>query len=538
MIVHKGDCHLVAIEGQSNPKRFSSRNQASQFLQQSMARLLSCGYWYASMDTLSSDTCLKVSVFKGPLIKSVSVIESGENGAKTSTLLKPAAALKLPELKIENLANAGFPFAKSSFTKGRFDTLTGLLNLELEVVKGPKMTWDTISLQPKGLIAKSVLSSYLQISKGGLFKESVWKQVEPKLRNLEFAKPILVRPLFHDREVLPIIELSPVKTNEAEGMLGFLPQDGGRPGLTLMGQLKASINNLFGQGHKLQFQWQRIRPLTQTLDFQYKTLTFAKLPIGLQTGVFIFRSDTAFLQVGLKAGLIFYNGANFKWTIGLERQSTQLITNSLDYARSLGIGSRNAIGLNTQVSYRSVNESVSPRTGFYFTGEASIFQRQILASVADSMPITNNQIRVRVLAGYWLPLMGENRRLLGFKYQGGLITGTNLARNEQFFLGGFRSLRGFNENNFAARSFSLSTVDLRFYSLEGSFLSIFSDYGFLQVSTQNQANNLFALAAGFGFGLKLQGGLLQIQVAAGSTSGVRGLELDAARLHLGYYAQF
>jgi hemolysin activation/secretion protein len=123
-----------------------------------------------------------------------------------------------------------------------------------------------------------------------------------------------------------------------------------------------------------------------------------------------------------------------------------------------------------------------------------------------------------------------------FKGNGGFIQNENLLLNDLFRLGGLKTIRGFNENFFFARSFGYLSMEQRLFFGENSFLMVFVDAGILE-------NPYFASSIdrpiSFGAGLNLETGSgLFLFIYGVGRSNLQPLEFSYSRIHFGYLARF
>ena len=119
----------------------------------------------------------------------------------------------------------------------------------------------------------------------------------------------------------------------------------------------------------------------------------------------------------------------------------------------------------------------------------------------------------------------------------GWFQSPNTFRNELFQIGGYKLLRGFDEESIFSSAFGVGTVEYRYLLGQNSFLSAFMDYG---LSTNNslevKANNNF-LGAGVGMAFETKAGIFNITYAAGKRDDEK-FNLRQSKIHLGYVNYF
>jgi hemolysin activation/secretion protein len=123
-----------------------------------------------------------------------------------------------------------------------------------------------------------------------------------------------------------------------------------------------------------------------------------------------------------------------------------------------------------------------------------------------------------------------------FYFSGGFTQNKNLLLNDLFRIGGLKSIRGFNENFFYARSYGSMNVEQRLFFAENSFLMIFADLGILE-------NPYFApeidkpYSFGAGVNLETGAGIFRFVYGVGK-SNQQPLDFSHSRIHFGYLARF
>ena len=119
---------------------------------------------------------------------------------------------------------------------------------------------------------------------------------------------------------------------------------------------------------------------------------------------------------------------------------------------------------------------------------------------------------------------------------GGFTQNQNLFLNDLFRIGGLKTIRGFNENFFYARSYGYLNTEQRLFFGENSFLLVFADIGILE-------NPYFARSidrpVSFGSGVNLDtgSGIFRFIYGVGKSNS-QPLAFSYSRIHFGYLARF
>ncbi|TAE48015.1 MAG: hypothetical protein EAZ89_16365 [Bacteroidetes bacterium] len=103
-------------------------------------------------------------------------------------------------------------------------------------------------------------------------------------------------------------------------------------------------------------------------------------------------------------------------------------------------------------------------------------------------------------------------------------------RNDQWQLGGARSIRGFNENQLFADFYTFFTAEYRFQLERDSYLFAFFDYAWLDDRNLNQQQRPAGLGLGMNYGTKA--GIISLVYAVGS-NGSTPFQPSRGKVHIG-----
>ncbi|MEO7444623.1 MAG: BamA/TamA family outer membrane protein, partial [Ferruginibacter sp.] len=121
---------------------------------------------------------------------------------------------------------------------------------------------------------------------------------------------------------------------------------------------------------------------------------------------------------------------------------------------------------------------------------------------------------------------------------GGYYSSPTIFRNELFQVGGYRLLRGFDEQSIYATKYLVSTLEYRYLISQNSFLFTFVDAGIASANYQEVKNKNTYVGVGLGIRFETKAGLLNLSYAAGKRSDVPFNIRQASKLHFGYINYF
>ncbi|MEL6989600.1 MAG: BamA/TamA family outer membrane protein, partial [Bacteroidota bacterium] len=225
--------------------------------------------------------------------------------------------------------------------------------------------------------------------------------------------------------------------------------------------------------------------------------------------------------------------------------SSRTLPNQLDVATS-------NVGLEYQ--FNKLDYRFNPRKGLDLNVQARLGLRRIkqntditsiidpndetfdFASLYDTLSIRNFQSKFDLNVAYYFPF--TKRGTIKLKnHTGILITEQRAFENEQYRIGGNRILRGFDDESIFADFFSVMTLEYRLLIARNSFISVFSDYAYLENNVNEDAYSGTALSFGAGLTFDTSVGIFGITYAVGQTEEIP-FDLRTAKIHLGYISLF
>ena len=122
-------------------------------------------------------------------------------------------------------------------------------------------------------------------------------------------------------------------------------------------------------------------------------------------------------------------------------------------------------------------------------------------------------------------------------YYGGWISGQRLFQNELYQVGGFKLLRGFDEQSVYASQYHMASLEFRLLLNRNSYIYLFSDNAYVQ--SFFNLNNKEGFYNGFGIGatLETKTGLFSISYALGRNDDIP-VQFRQSKVHFGYVAYF
>ena len=532
---------------------YRSQKEIEKDVREAVSALRNEGYLLADTDTLLCDSiqCRQL-IHAGPVYRWASLRSGNVEGEILAgsgysekfyahTRFSPRQVSKLMEKLLTWCDNNGYPFARVSLDSISIDgeNISAVLHLR----KNKFIRLDSVLVQGNAQIRKNFLFHYLHLREGDPYNEKYIRLASQRLRQLPFLRE--TRP-----QLMKITEtynklflyLDKKNASQFDGILGLQPQNNGKTVLT--GDVRVRLhNNIFHAGELLDLNWRRLQYQTQDFKTAISYPYLFRTPVGADYAISIYKRDTTFLDVQNSAGLQYlFSGLNNVKVFYRQRNTSLLSTAALaglsvlpDYADiatyAYGIG----------LFYENLDYKFNPRKGFSFNASGSAGNRSIRKNnkLSDAL-YTNVQLKTTQYqsegsVAWYIPLLKFST--LKFGAQGGGILSPQLFRNELFRIGGFRSLRGFDEQSIFASSYAIATVEYRFLFEQNSAFVVFSDGGWYEYNGPGKYVSDTPYGIGAGFSFETKAGIFQMNYAVGSQFG-NPFDLRTGKVNFGLVNTF
>lgn len=441
----------------------------------------------------------------------------------TNTKFSPTQTSKMLDRILSWCDNNGYPFARV-----RFDSVQikdSHISARLHLTKNRFIKLDSVVIEGSAAIKKNFLFHYLHVKEGDPYNEKHILQIPQRLKQLPFlkeSKPQLAR--ITDNYSKLFLFLDKKNASQFDGILGLQPQQNGRTVLT--GDMRIRLyNNIFHAGELFDLNWRRLQFQTQDFKTALSYPYLFKTPVGTDYSLTIYKRDTTFLDVQNNVGLQYlFNGLNHIKVFYRQRNSSLLSTASLsgmsvlpDYADI----STYAYGLG--IFYENLDYRFNPRRGISINASGSAGNRQIKKNsklddaLYNNIQLHSTQYQADGNISLYIPLFKFSTIKIGT--QGGSILSPQLFKNELYRIGGFKTLRGFDEQSIFASSFAIGTLEYRFLFEQNSALIVFADGAWYENHYNGKYTTDTPYSVGAGVSFETKAGIFQMNYAIGSQFG-------------------
>ncbi len=512
--VDKDSATLVSTMGLQTS--FVSSTACINYINKLPGYLQSKGYVTASVDSLRYDSAsARIVLFAGELYRwaqlAATTVEPSILDAigwrEKMFADKPIdfTQVQLWEERIlSHLENTGYPFARVYLDSLKLDSDN--VSASLKVNKGPLYRIDSIRLYGNAKVSNSYLQRYLDIYNGSIYNKEKLLRINQKVRELTYVeedKPADLTML-GTGSVLNMY-LKQKKSSQVNILIGFLPNNNqlSSKKLLITGEGNLNLKNALGAGETIGLNFQALQVESQRLNFIYQHPYLFNSPIGLDFLFDIFRKDSSFVNVNLQLGAQYILNNNQSGKLFIQKVQTIVNEGAINgpliiQTRSLPeVADVNAVSVGVDYDYNSTNYRLNPKKGNEFHITTSIGTKTIkknntivdlkdpnnpafdFESLYDTIKLKTYQLRVRAMAAKYFPL-GNQRSTVKTAINAGMFQSGNIFRNELFQLGGYKLLRGFDEESQYLSQFAIATIEYRYLVGQNSFFYVLADGGWGQ----------------------------------------------------------
>ncbi|WP_460571999.1 BamA/TamA family outer membrane protein [Flaviaesturariibacter terrae] len=547
---------------------FPSRTAAAAYLATLPATLRGLGYVTASLDSTRLDSAEGTAhLFLGAAYRWARLSTRPDdadlyaalrwNAASFSNTPMDFARLRtLQERLLDRLEDNGYPFARVFLDSVRIngDEVSALLRVD----RGMHYLIDSIRVYGDLRISNELLQRHLDLPAGSPYSKRRLQAVDKRLAELPYVQ--VERPsdltMLNTGSVLNVY-LKNKRNSQVNALVGFLPNPdvNARKKLLVTGEANLLLRNGFGGGETIGLNWQQLQQSSPRLHLLFEQPYFLRSPFGFGLDFEMFRKDTTFLNLTFDITARYRNGNGIA-SLFYQRRST--IVNGVDVqqvAASRRLPSEADVGSNNLgagYEWNGTDYRYNPRRGTEYRILASAGIKKLrpnnqvlelkdpadpafsFARLYDTVKLRTYQFRATFSGAHFFPVGRQST--VRAALNAGLFSSGSIYRNELFQVGGYKLLRGFDEESEYLSQYAIATGEFRYLLDQNSFVFGFADIG---VGRQPEPVNATRgyLGTGLGLSLSTKAGIFNLAWAIGRRDDVP-FNLRKSKVHLGYVSYF
>ncbi len=554
---------------------FANQAQCRQYIDQAISSLQLKGYITASADSIVFDsTAARVWIYAGNVYqwaelntdsadKKMLAAIGWNSKAFTHTPLDFAQVRYWQERMLNYYENNGYPFAQVMF-----DSLTianDSVFSSLKTAEGPAYKIDSIRVYGNAKISNTFLQKYLGIANGSAYSKARLQAVSRRLLELPYLKEIKTwdMTMTGSGSVLNLY-IDSRKSSQVDVLVGFLPaaEGTGRTKLQLTGEANINLKNALGSGETIGVNWQQIQVKSPRLHLKYEHPFVFNSPFGLDFNFDLLKKDSSFLNLNAQFGVQYLSTGKQTGKVFFQSFFTNVLPAGIDTAQ-IKISKRlpsyidvNTSNVGIHYGYNNTDYRFNPRRGNEFTIITSAGLRKIkpnaaiagikkdasgndfdYASLYDTLDLRTYLLKLNLVGAHYFKTGKQS--VLKAAVNGAWLYTHDIFKNEMYQIGGYKLLRGFDEESIYASSYAVLTAEYRvFIGLNSCFFG-FADGGWVQNNAYGevQQKNHTYLGLGIGMAFETKAGIFNLSYAVGKRDDMP-INFRQSKIHFGLVSLF
>jgi outer membrane protein assembly factor BamA len=548
------------------PGSFKDRAGCTEYVYKLTDILRNKGFTSASIDSVKFDSAsANLNLYIGEHFiwskirtrKADTELLSAAGWDSKKLLGKPATPdhFQTEELQLLNyMENNGYPFAKISLDSVEIDS--GAINALLSIDKGPLYKIDSIRIIGNAKISVDFMERYLGIPEGSIYRKDRLLMISRRILELPFVQE--ERPwsvsMLGTGSILNLY-LKTKKSSQIDVLVGLLPNNdqlqSGK--LLVTGQATVVLRNPFGNGESLGLDWQQLQQQSPRLNVNFQQPYMFHSPYGASVAFSLYKKDSSYINTDGLLGIQFNSSMNKKGSIFIESTGCTVLT--IDTAQIIAtrqlpeVADVSSLSLGVTYDFNNTNYRYNAVRGneLYFIGSAGTKRLNKNSEITklkdvndpafdystlyDTALTSTYQFRLNIAGAHYFQL--SHASTIRFALNAAWYQSPKIYRNELYQIGGYRLLRGFDEESILASEYTVGSLEYRYLIGMNSFLFSFIDGGWAKNDVPGYAINNLYLGIGLGLAFETKAGIFNMSYAIGKEDS-NPFEFRQAKIHLGY----
>jgi outer membrane protein assembly factor BamA len=464
------------------------------------------------------------------------------------------------ETMLVYLENNGYPFGKVFLDS--IHLIEDSVTANLVIDKGLLYKIDSIRIYGNAKISNDFLQRYLEIPNGSIYNRQKLLGISKKIRELSFVEE--EQPsnmsLLGTGSVLNLY-LKTRRSSQVNAIIGFLPNNDqlSSKKILITGEANIHLRNAFGGGEALGLNWQQLQVKSPRLNIFYRHPYLFHSPLGMDFAFDMLRKDSSYLNINLNMGASYVLTESGSAKIYLQRFQTILSQGGVNDVKVIttkklpDIADVSSVAIGLEYEKNKTNYRLNPRSGYEFRLGGSAGTKKIRKNneilelkdpsdpafdfdkLYDTMKLKSYQIKLTSSIAKYFPMGRQGT----FKtaVTGGALLSDNIFRNELFQIGGYKILRGFDEESQYVSQYAVGTLEYRYLIGLNSFFFGFLDGGWARNNSRDSKYSHTYIGTGLGLALETKTSLFTIAWAVGKRDDI-AFNLRQSKIHFGFVNYF
>lgn len=462
---------------------------------------------------------------------------------------------------LDRMENTGYPFARIYLDSLQLDK--ELVSAQLKLNKGPLYKIDSIRLYGNAKISNHYLQRYLELPNGSIYSKGRLLAVNKKLRELSYVEQ--ERPfditMLGTGSVLNLY-LKQKKSSQINALIGFLPNNDqlSTKKILITGEANILLRNALGGGETIGLNWQQVQVKSPRLSLLYQHPYILNSPVGLDFSFDMFRKDSSFLNINFQLGANYILNSNQSGRLFLQRLQTIVNEGGINTAfilqnrRLPDVADVSSFNVGFDYEFNNTDYRLNPKKGNELRLITTVGSKKLkknnqvldlkdpsdpsfdFGKLYDTVRLSTYQFRIRLMGAHYWPL-GNQRNTIKTAVNAGMFQSGNVFRNELFQIGGYKLLRGFDEESQYLSHFVIGTVEYHYLVGQNSYFYVLADGGWGRNNTLQRPTNYTYIGTGLGLAFETKAGIFNLAWAVGKRNDTP-FNLRQSKIHIGFVNYF
>jgi len=466
----------------------------------------------------------------------------------------------MQERTLDYLENNGYPFAKVFLDSLQLDEDSVSASLKIE--KGPLYKIDSIRVFGNVKLSNIFLQHYLDIPNGTIYNNHKVISVSKKILELPYVQEDQPSnlSLLGTGSVLNLY-LKQRRSSQINALIGFLPNSdqSASKKMLVTGEANIHLRNAFGNGESIGLNWQQLQVKSPRLNIFYQHPYVFNSPLGLDFSFDMLRKDSSYLNINLNLGARYTLTESQSGRVFLQNFQTIISQGGINdaqvitYRRLPDIADMSVTAIGVEFEKNKTNYRYNPISGYEFKIGGAAGTKKIkknneilelkdpnspgfdFETLYDTVKLKSYQIRLSGTAAKYFPLGKQGTVKAGVN--SGVFQSDNIFRNELFQIGGYKTLRGFDEESEYVSQYVIGTLEYRYLIGLNSYFFGFTDGGWARNTSKISKYSHNYFGAGLGLAFETKAGIFNLAWAVGKRDDV-SFNLRQSKIHFGFVNYF
>ena len=382
-------------------------------------------------------------------------------------------------------------------------------------------------------LSKGYIKYGLGLKNGKIYNDEIIQNASKFLSSTNYIQQLQEpQTLFKPDSTIVYIYPSKIKSNQFDGIIGFGNDDQGK--FKLNGNVLLELNNVFNGLEQIRLNWIGTANKNTTLDLRVKLPYLFKSPIGSETELKLFKQDSVFVNINLGERLFYQLNPNASIGVNLNYTSSNYLLNDII---TTAYDDYNKTGLGISYNYFLTHPFTLMEGKSYLNIKVSSLKRKEknFSWTEDLINKTTQQYEIRLFTYRIFQLAQKHYLKTKIDFSALMDKRQTFTENELYRIGGFNSIRGFNEESIIANMYGIGSLEYRFLPNEAFYVNLFTDYAYINNKRNNLNSNLLSFGAGISFLTKL--GIFNLSYAVGKNDN-QPFDFNNSKIHFGILSRF